>query len=107
MVALSGDCVGSWRSAEFVAQVLDRIVDADGIDELAGVHAVVRVPEDLELAEGLHELGAEHLGQQRGAGLAVAMFAGERAAEAEHDIGGAVDELAEACACPLRCGSRS
>ena len=42
-----------------------------------------------------HQLGAEHLGQQRGAGLAVAVFAGERAAVGDDDVGGAVDELAE------------
>ena len=73
----------------------DGIVDAHGIGELAGIHAVVRIPERLEFAEGLDELGAEHLRQQRGARLAVAMLAGERAAEGEHDVGSAIDELAE------------
>src|SRR5579863_552800 len=77
------------------AQVLAGIVNADGVDELAGVHAVVGVPECFELAEGLHELGAEHLGEQRCAGLAVAVLAGERSAEAEDEIGGAVEELSK------------
>ncbi len=33
---------------------------AVGVDDLAGVHAVLRVPQRLELAESLHELGAVH-----------------------------------------------
>ena len=81
---------------KLMAQIFHRIVDADSIDELAGVHAVVGVEEDFELAEGLHQLRAEHLGQQSGARLAVAMLAGERAAKAEHYVGGAGNELAEA-----------
>jgi len=79
-----------------VAEVFKGVVDADGVNELAGVHAVVRIPEDLEVAEGLHERGAEHLGQESGAGLAVAVLAREGAAEAEDDIRSAVNELAEA-----------
>ena len=78
-----------------MTQILRGVVDAHGIGELAGIHAVVGVPERLELAEGLDELGAEHFGQESGAGLAVAVFAGERAAEGTDDFGGAVDELAE------------
>ena len=66
-----------------------------GVDELAGIHAVGGVEDALEGAEGLHQLFAEHLGKQRAAGLAVAVFTGERAAVGEGDVGGAVDELAE------------
>ena len=54
-----------------------------------------RIPERLELAERLHQLLAEHLRQQRGARLAVAVLAGERAAVSDDDVGGAVDEFAE------------
>ena len=54
-----------------------------------------------------HQLGAEHFGQQRGAGLAVAVLAGERAAKAEHDVGGAVNELAELPQTLFASGSRS
>ena len=78
-----------------VAQVFDGVIDAHGIDELAGIHAVGWIPQRLEIAEGLHQLRAKHFGQQSGAGLAVAVLAAERAAEAEHKIGGAVEELAE------------
>ncbi len=39
--------------------------------------------------------GPEHLRQQRGASLSVAMFAAERPAELQHQIGGAFNELAE------------
>jgi hypothetical protein len=43
----------------------------------------------------LHELRAEHLWKQSSAGLAVAVFSGERAAVGEGDVGGAIHELAE------------
>ena len=90
-----------------VAEVFQRIVDAHRIDQLAGIHAVVGIPERLELAKGLHQFRPEHLGQQRGARLAVAVLAAERSAKAEHQIGGAVEEFAEIRAGPSRCGSRS
>ena len=45
-----------------VAKILHRIVDAHRVHQLAGIHAVVRIPESLELAEGSDQLGAEHLG---------------------------------------------
>ncbi len=71
------------------------IVDAHGIRELAGIHAVVRIPERLEFAKGLDELGAEHFWEQRGARLAVAVLTRERAAKREDDICRAVYEFAE------------
>ena len=46
------------RAVGAEAKILDGIVDAHRIDELAGIHAVVGIPERLELAEGLHQLGA-------------------------------------------------
>ncbi len=70
-------------------------VELVGVDELAGVHAVGGVEDALEVAEGFHQLFAEHLGEERAAGLAVAVFAGEGAAVGEGDVGGAVHELAE------------
>src|ERR1700738_314269 len=66
-----------------------------GVDELAGVHAVGGVEDSLEGAEGFHQFFAEHFWEERAAGLAVAVFAGEGAAVGEGDVGGAVDELAE------------
>ena len=78
-----------------VAQIFSRIVDAHGIGELAGIHAVVGIPQCLEFAERLDQLRAEHFGQQRGARLAVAMLAGERAAKCEHNVRRALNELAE------------
>src|SRR5208283_1939413 len=71
------------------------IVDANGVSELAGIHAIVGIPERLEFAEGLDEFGAEHYRQESGAGLAVAVFAGERAAEGADNFSSALDELAE------------
>ena len=76
------------------AKIFLRLIDGDRIDELAGIHFIGGIPEGFEFAEGLHQFRAEHFGQQRGAGLAVAMFAGERAAVLEDDVGGLVDELA-------------
>ncbi len=70
-------------------------VDLVGVDELVGVHPVGGIEEALEGAEGVHQLGAEHLGEEGSAGLAVAVFAGEGAAVGEGDVGGALDELAE------------
>ena len=86
---------GLLRCGGDVAEVFDGVVDADSVNELAGIHVVVRVPEDLELAEGVHQFRPEHLWQERTARLSVAVFAAERAADGENDIGGAVEELAE------------
>ena len=78
-----------------MAEIFCGIVDAHRVRELAGIHAVVGIPETLELAEGLDELGAEHVGQQSRARLAVAVLAGERSAEGNHHVSGAIDKLAE------------
>ena len=76
-------------------QILDWGIDAHRIHELAGIHAVLRVPQRFELAKGLHELRAKHFGQQRGARLSVAVFAAEGSTETQHHIRGAIDEFAE------------
>jgi hypothetical protein len=60
-----------------MAEVLDGIVDTNRIRKFSGVHAVVGIPDGLELAEGIDKLGAKHFGQKRSAGLTVAVFAGE------------------------------
>ncbi len=90
-----------------MAEILGGVVDAHRVGELAGIHAVVRIPEPFELAEGPDQLGAKHFGQQRRACLAVAVLAGERSAEGDYDIGGAIDELAEDCALLSELRSRS
>ena len=96
---LGGFLAGNGRR---LAQVLDGVVDADGVGELAGIHAVRWVPDGLEFLKGVDQLGTEHLGQQGGAGLAVAVLAGERAAKAEDEISGAVEERAEVAHTSLR-----
>src|SRR5258708_30514502 len=65
---------GGVGSAE--AKVLIEFV---GLDQLAGIHLPVVVPGGLTLAEGLHQLSAEHFGKQLAPRLAVAVLAGERA----------------------------
>src|SRR5205823_936010 len=63
------------------------LVEAIRIDELAGIHASLRVPDRLELAESLDQLRPEHPRQQLRARLAVAVLAGERPAEAHDEKG--------------------
>src|SRR5581483_6545772 len=67
-------------------------VDAIGADDFAWIHLPLRVPGVLEIAEGLDQLRAEHPGEQFGAGLAVAMLAGEGATETDDEIRGFLNE---------------
>lgn len=53
------------------AQVL---VESEGVDDLAGVHLGVGVPDGLELTERLDDLVAEHAGEELGSRLAVAVL---------------------------------
>ena len=78
-----------------LAQVLDRVVDAHRIDQLAGIHAVVRIPQRLELAKRLHQLGPEHLRQERRARLPIAVLAAQRSAELQHHVRRAIEKFAE------------
>src|SRR5580692_9212287 len=78
-----------------VAKVFDWIINPYRIQDFAGIHAIVGIPESIELAKCAHQFGAEHFGQQGRARLAVAMFAAERAAEAQNQVCGAIDEFAE------------
>ena len=66
------------------AQVLPQ---AGRLDDLAGVHDAVGVERLLQLLERLIELGAEHLLREDAAHDAVAVLAGEAAAELEHEVG--------------------
>ena len=70
-------------------------VETIRLDELARIHLPIGIPKRLELAESLHEFRPEHLRKKFGAGLAVSMFAGERAAVADDEVGGLFHELAE------------
>src|ERR1039458_6187786 len=70
-------------------------VEAIGLDQFARVHLPIGIPERLELAEGLHEFGAKHFGKKLAAGLAVSVFAGDRAAVAYHEVSGLFHKLAE------------
>src|SRR5258708_7178025 len=81
---------GGVGSAE--AKVLIEFV---GLDQLAGIHLPVGVPGGLKLAEGLHQLRAEHFGKQLATGLAVAVLAGEGAALAHDEVGGLLHKLTE------------
>src|SRR5690606_22498750 len=72
-----------WPVVRMDAQVL---VHAIGVHYLAGIHAVARIPDRLELAECLHELRAVHARQELRARLAVAVLARDRAAVLDHQV---------------------
>src|ERR1700722_7343902 len=87
--------VGFWFPGFVVGAEAKIFVNLVGVDELVGVHAVGGIEDALELPEGLHEVFAEHLGVERGTGLAVSVFSGERASVSESDVGGLIDEATE------------
>src|SRR5205823_2713432 len=62
------------------------LIDLVRVDDLAPVHLQIRVPDALELAEAVHEVVPEHLRQELGARLPVAVLAGERTAQLEHEV---------------------
>src|SRR6059058_504266 len=62
------------------------LVDAVWPDDLARVHLPVRVPDRLELFEGVDQVVAEHLREELRPRLAVAVLAREGAAELEDEI---------------------
>src|SRR5258708_8661220 len=72
------------------------LVEAARVDDLAGVHPAVGVPDGLELAEGRHEVVAEHLREQLGPLLAVAVLARQRTSERHDEVGRLLPE------CPVR-----
>ena len=77
------------------------------VHHLVRIHAVVRVPDGLELRERLHQLRPIHFGKQRAARLPVAVLAGKRAAVAHHQVRRALDELAIARESRLRSRDRT
>ena len=65
------------------------------IDQLARIHLPIGIPERLELAESLHELGSKHLRQEFTARLPISVLARDRAAITDHQIGSLLHEKAE------------
>ncbi len=83
---------------------LDRVIARPHAQVLAGqrrvddpvrVHLVLRVPDRLELAEGVHQLGPEHLRQERRLGLPVAVLARDRPAVPADHVGRLIQVRAE------------
>ncbi|RDI21096.1 hypothetical protein DEU38_11537 [Rhodococcus sp. AG1013] len=66
------------------------------MNDLARVHPIARIEQGLHLAEAANESLAEHDRQEFAAGLAVTVFAGERAAVADHRAGAVLGEPAVA-----------
>ena len=71
------------------------LVEFVRLDQLAGIHLPFGIPCRLEFAEGLNQFRAEHFWKQFAAGLAVAVFAGNGAAIADHEVGSGFHKLAE------------
>src|SRR6185437_17011839 len=67
------------------------LVDAVRAHDLARVHLPVGIPDRLELLEGADEVVAEHLRQELGLRLAVAVLARDRAAELDHEVARVVE----------------
>src|SRR5687767_6284896 len=63
-------------------------VERPRIDHFAGVHFVLRIPNPFELAKRPDKFRSKHPFEQLSSLLAVAMFTGDRAAVANHEIGG-------------------
>src|SRR5579864_4876449 len=78
-----------WMIAGTEAQIL---VDAIWIDDLAGIHLPIRVPDGFEFAESFNQLWAEHFVEKLGFGLPVAVFAAEAAAVFHAQVGGLFHE---------------
>jgi hypothetical protein len=81
-----------WAVGGSEPEVLPRQVR---VHHLVGVHLVLRVPDRLELAERPDQLRPEHLRQQCGLRLAVAVLPGDRPAVADDEIASLAKELAE------------
>jgi hypothetical protein len=88
-VALKGE-VGLHRRRRVARAEPQVRGDRVGVDDLAGVHLPARVPDRLELAESADQLIAEHLRQELGLRLAVAVLARDRAAMRDDQLGGLV-----------------
>src|SRR3982751_6104325 len=68
------------------------LIDSIRLHDFARIHFAIRIPNRFELAECLYDLGPEHLVQKLRLRLAVAMFAGERSAVTNDQIGRVLHE---------------
>src|SRR5690348_17770150 len=64
-----------------------------GIDDLAGIHLPVRVPDLLELMHGFEEFGAILLHEKFGTLLPVAVLSGKRSAVGDNEVRSFVKEV--------------
>ena len=86
-----------WLPGRIVRAEAQVFVELVGLDHFSGIHLPIGIPRRFKFAEGLDELGAKHFRKQFGAGLAVAVFAGDGAAIADDEVGGCFHELTEFC----------
>ncbi len=96
------------RLQRFVVRTQPQILRGQiGIHYLMRIQFVLRIPDRLELAEGVHQFRTEHLGQQSAARLPVAVLAGERTSIADDQVGCPFDKLAILADARLRSASQS
>jgi len=88
---LPGSIVGA--EAEIFVELVERL--SRQTNDLAGIHFQSGSQADLNLRKACISSGPNILGEEFGAGLSVAVFAGEGAAVADDEDGGLFDELAE------------
>ncbi len=69
-------------------------VERARVDDLAGIHLPLRVPQRPEVVEGTHQLGSVHPLEQLAPRLAVAVLAGERPPVGHRQVGGLLHEPA-------------
>ena len=82
-------------------------VERVGVDALARVHPAARIEGGLEPPERVDQLRPVHPLEQLAARLAVAVLAGQRAAERHDEVGGALDERAIGAQALRRARSRT
>ena len=87
--------VGGEPGRAVVGAEAQALVELDVADQPVRVHLPVRIPDPLEVVERGHQLGAEHLREQLGAAVALAVLAGERAAVGDDQVGALLHERAE------------
>src|ERR1700704_1347950 len=81
-----------WLESRTEAEIL---IGLTGIHQLARIHTSVRVPQRFELGERPDQLVAKHLWIQRRASLTVPVFAEQRAAIPNAQVGALVKEASE------------
>src|SRR5215469_5473525 len=83
----------SWRVPWVVVRTETQVlINVIRIDDFSRVHHPIGIPDGFEFAKSLDQLRPEHLVEEFGFRLSVAMLAGDRTAIAGHKVGGLLHE---------------